>query len=80
MEPATSAKFKINFILITLRGNPPVSRATYLLLGFLWAKTQSHSSSRLNPVNSSSLSHGNVLLIAAYAHADKGIFLFPNNP
>ena len=42
---------------------------------------QSSSSSRLNPVNSSSLSHGNVFLIAAYVHAGKGIILlFSNNP
>ena len=61
-------------------GYPPVSRVTYLLIGFCWAKIQSSSFSRLNPVNSSSLSHGNVFLIAVYAHAGKGILLFPNNP
>lgn len=49
--------------------------------GYYWAiNTQSPSSSRSNPVNSSSLSHGNVFLIAAYAHAGKGILLFPKNP
>ena len=61
-------------------GYPPVKRVTCFLLGFFWAKIQSSSSSRLNPVNSSSLSHGNVFLIAAYAHAGKGILLFPNDP